>query len=323
LVRVGITQFGTKASLVLSLTGAPTDVFSAIQKLAQIKGTTAIGSGLTVGQQDIAAYGRSNVPHAILMLTNGNRNEGPDPGPIADSIKLANTSIFVVAIGEVYLPPVSALASSPSDVFVTDFGSSLDGPLFDISSSICGPTAPCAGAIDVELVLDGSGSINSSSWQLLLSFSRDLVNSFVVSSSLAKFGIVQFSDTAQQELILSADKNAILTKLQNMKQIAGGTYLGYGIGAGQTDIDSNGRQNVAHAMIIMTDGDSSGDPVSYATKAKNAGIILFCVGVGTGINLTQLNAVASLPLTDHVFLATDFGTLKSIEERIAEASCPN
>jgi len=308
--------------LSLSLTDSATDVWQAITKLVQILGTTSIGSGLTVGQQDIVSFGRKNVPHAILLITNDNWNDGPDPDPIAQAIKKANTTIFVLAIGEVYLPPVAALASSPDDVFVSNFGPTLDAPLFDISSSICGQTGPCDGQIDVELVLDGSGSIVPADWQLLLNFSRNLVSSFTVSPSKSRFGIVQFSDDAKQELALSSDKNEIQKILQNLKQMAGSTYLGRGIDVAQSDISAKGRSNTPHAMIILTDGDSSGDPIGAATRAKNAGTIIFCIGVGS-INLAQLNAVGSLPTTSHVFIATNFGSLQAVQEQIIDASCPN
>ena len=46
---------------------------------------------------------------------------------------------------------------------------------------------------------------------------------------------------------------------------------------------NGGRQNVPKIIIIITDGSSSGDPVTVAKKIRGTGIFTISVGIGSGI----------------------------------------
>lgn len=320
--RIGFTQFGSNAQSYLSLTYDISSIFQIIQKVTQMGGTTNIGDGLKVAQGDISSKGRDKIPHVILLITNGNQNSGPDANPIADEAKKNGTIIYIIAVGEVNLDLINPLASSPASthVFSSDFGK-LDDiiPLFSLSA--CGKEI-CNSSIDIELILDGSSSISSTSWKQLIDFSVNFVSSFIISPTETHIGIVQFASSSRLELSLSSNQTTTINILKSLKQMTGGTYLDLGINTAQSDISNKGRIDSPHVMVILTDGDSSGDPIGAATKAKKAGTEIFCVGIGSSINQAQLNAIASPPISTHVFLANDFGTLINIIKILISTTCP-
>jgi len=84
------------------------------------------------------------------------------------------------------------------------------------------------------------------------------------------------------------------------------------------------RPTSTHNILLITDGSQtvSGDPVKAAKTAKASGIQIFVVGVGSGINPTVLQAIASEPKNTHYFQITNFDALANILNTIATYTCP-
>ena len=86
---------------------------------------------------------------------------------------------------------------------------------------------------------------------------------------------------------------------------------------------SGNHRYVPKIGIIVTDGEAT-DKIkteAAAQKAKNNGITLFTVGIGSQINTQELNKIASSPTQEHVFLVTEFNKLLSIVSSVAEGTC--
>ena len=75
--------------------------------------------------------------------------------------------------------------------------------------------------------------------------------------------------------------------------------------------------------ILITDGEATDKTKTEAAAmaAKNNGITLFTVGIGSQINTQELNKIASSPTQEHVFLVTEFNKLLSIVSTVAEGTC--
>ena len=55
--------------------------------------------------------------------------------------------------------------------------------------------------------------------------------------------------------------------------------------------------------------------------ARSKGIELFAIGVGEGVDETELRAIASYPDSSHVFQVENYGALKHIRKVLASKAC--
>lgn len=199
----------------------------------------------------------------------------------------------------------------------------VSGPTATVGVQTITPT--CAVPLDVMAVLDGSSSIAPSDFALMQQFAKDLSAHFDISPANVHEGVVQFSSQGDGriEIGLSDDPAAIAAAIDAMTQLAGITDIEEGITIGQSELDANGRPGVPHVMIVLTDGvqTDEGDPEAAANAARNAGTEVFAVGVGPFIDQAELNAIASDPDAEHVFLVTDFADLQNVLDAIANAVC--
>jgi hypothetical protein len=190
-----------------------------------------------------------------------------------------------------------------------------------------GGNPSCEAAIDLMLVVDGSGSIFAHDFRTMQGFSQDLAGSFVISPEGAHVGVAQFSGEGQGRLEagLSSDAAAVKSAIDSMAQIEGFTDIQEGIQLGQAEMAAHSRAGVPHIMVVLTDGQQEGapgDPVAEAQSARNAGTEIFAIGVGGGPNLDQLNAIASDPDAGHVFSVEDFDGLASVLNQLVANTCP-
>ena len=84
------------------------------------------------------------------------------------------------------------------------------------------------------------------------------------------------------------------------------------------------RSNVPNIGVVLSDGVSN--DASYtatqAANARNAGITLFSIGIGSGIPMSELNEIATDPDSDHVFAVSSFSALDSIKSSFQAQACP-
>jgi hypothetical protein len=183
----------------------------------------------------------------------------------------------------------------------------------------------CDAVIDLMIIVDGSGSISSTNFNLIKAFSRGLVNSFVIGSRSAHMGVVQFASegTGRVHKNLSSDRNGILTAINKMNQIGGLTDIQEGLYLAQDQIARRGRgAPVPRAIVLLTDGydNEPGDPVAEAASAKGAGTVIYVVAVDSSY-MTMINAIASDPDDQYVFEVTGLQQLVSALYELADATC--
>lgn len=84
------------------------------------------------------------------------------------------------------------------------------------------------------------------------------------------------------------------------------------------------RSGVPNIGVILTDGRSNSYSytASEAANARNAGITIFAIGIGSGIPVGELNEMATDPDSDHVFAVSGFSALSSIQSTFQAQACP-
>ena len=74
-------------------------------------------------------------------------------------------------------------------------------------------------------------------------------------------------------------------------------------------------------MIVFTDGQSSGNVYHPAQQLKNIGVIIFSIGVGSGIDVSELKTMASDPVDAHVIILQNFNEMSILANNMSSATC--
>lgn len=173
---------------------------------------------------------------------------------------------------------------------------------------------PCLKNKDIMLVFDGSGSIAATDFAEMQSFGVQLVDGLEVSPTAAHFGVVQFSSSAQTEISLTDAASPVQNAINTMSKLGGGTDIDDGINQAQSEL-AGGRTDAPNVIVLLTDGQGSGTTAANAAKA--AGTTIICVGIGTGIDTAELEAIASSP--GFVFTPADFEALVYVLQALLPA----
>jgi len=83
------------------------------------------------------------------------------------------------------------------------------------------------------------------------------------------------------------------------------------------------RENVTRVGVIVTDGQSDEPELTFteAVLAKEAGIHMFAIGVGTNPAREELNVIASSPTVYYTFTVENYKALTSIRNLLAIKAC--
>ena len=185
--------------------------------------------------------------------------------------------------------------------------------------------------IDIYFVLDESGSVGFSNYQLMKQFVYDTVNNFDIGPDDTQVGVISFSSSATARFYLNTyhDKAALLTAINNLPYSSGGTNTAAALdllrqqGYTQANGGRPQSQAVPRIAVVITDGysNSYSATVSAATSAHNEDITLFSVGVGGNVNNAELDAIASDPSYVSTLTGFDTSQFDALQTTITNEAC--
>lgn len=168
--------------------------------------------------------------------------------------------------------------------------------------------AVCPFAMDVAFLLDSSGSIGQNNYLDMKRFINEVIDHFHISPKDTHVGVVSFSTQAQTEIRFTSKQtaDAIKPSVLNITYQGHGTYIDLGLKKTHMDLFSaqgGMRTNVPHILLVITDGKSNSGELKTRQQAqylKDDGIVIFALGIGSGIKMTELKAMVSME--PYVFL---------------------
>jgi RHS repeat-associated protein len=191
----------------------------------------------------------------------------------------------------------------------------------------------CFSYVDVMLTIDTSGSMGEKTSptnnNTKLQDAKIAATNFIshLNFQADRAGLVTFSNLSHLVLTLTSTNSmldsAILSLTNN-----GSTAIDTGISNAMKVLIANHNSNALPVMVLMTDG--SNDPVSTypitniykeAITAKNIGIRLVTVALGTNADAADLRNIASPPATNNFYDVTNSGLLLQIYNSIADVLC--
>lgn len=181
---------------------------------------------------------------------------------------------------------------------------------------------PCYNTNDLVIVLDGSGSIGNSNFETAKRFVDKLAAAYNVQSS-SRVSFITYSDTANSIISLTntLTPDAMSSIILSAPYRASVTYTDLGIDAAVREFTLYPR-TVPRNMVVLTDGIST-DPAATlvpADTAINMGIRTFQVGIGNGVNQSELLNIAN-GNQNRVFNANTFDDLVKLLNPLSRALC--
>ncbi|XP_021364449.1 uncharacterized protein LOC110457477 [Mizuhopecten yessoensis] len=203
---------------------------------------------------------------------------------------------------------------------LASLGSTAQGAATTVSPG-CG-TVPA----DIVFLLDSSGSVGSANFQKQKDFVAKFANSFDIGPRNVQIGVTTFSTAVHNQFNLNkySAKAPLVHAINAIPYNAGSTHTDIAIDyvTGHSFTPAAGdRDHVANILIVMTDGQSNNKPATLAaaTKLHAKNIKVFGIGIGSGIDRSELSHIA----TDakHVFTVSNFGALTTLQAELKKTAC--
>lgn len=178
-------------------------------------------------------------------------------------------------------------------------------------------------------MLDSSGSITSSNFQLVRSFVASVVMHLDIGPDKTRVGLITFSDiaTVQFRLDTYQTNTSLLQAIANIPYDNAYTNTPAGLNTLITQFSTaHGARPRSHLVpriaIVFTDGESNrggGPPatIAAANQVHTSNILTFAVGVGGSLNMDELNAIASDPDSQYVRLLSSFNANELISLQVS------
>ncbi|XP_028419056.1 cubilin-like [Dendronephthya gigantea] len=186
----------------------------------------------------------------------------------------------------------------------------------------------CTKKIDLGFVMDSSGSIGRHNFEKTKSFIKYFTDYFKISPNETRVSVITFATRptlhfgfsrefrTRQDLYLAIDK----IPYNGGKRNTAMALLNASIDMFHTQ---NGARisGIKRILIVLTAGKSTRDVHHPSQKLKNLGVVIFSIGVGSGIDVLELEKMASSPAKDHVFLIDNFNEFADLAHNMSFNAC--
>ncbi|XP_062579673.1 uncharacterized protein LOC134241654 [Saccostrea cucullata] len=178
--------------------------------------------------------------------------------------------------------------------------------------------------IDMGFILDESGSIGMDNFLVMLDFVKNVTEKFEIGPEAVEVALVKFESFANLEFGFGTYNNHhdLNVAIDNANYTGGGTNIAAGIRLARESVFRFGsRSSSTKVGLVITDGCSNiYDTVRESKYAKDEGIVLFALGIGS-ICDDELESLASDPNCTHVFFLSGFSDIDSLIYEIQKAAC--
>lgn len=182
----------------------------------------------------------------------------------------------------------------------------------------------CGGSkADIVFILDSSGSVGRQDFEKTKEFFKTMVGGFQIGPNNVRMASVTFSSLVRDTFQFN-EFNAVESLRKRVLEIpydSGGTNTHRALQYARVTSFSHARSDVSKIAVVITDGksNSKSKTLDEAEKLRNSGVIIFSVGVGTGVDRSELEGMASK--SSYVFDVATFNALESIRERLTDTAC--
>ena len=187
------------------------------------------------------------------------------------------------------------------------------------------------GGIDLVFVLDESGSIGPSGFELIRELVLNITSVLDIGLQRSLVGVILFGSTTSLEFFVTQHTNetSLLSAINKLIYGGGGTNTAKALDllrtAGEPGGALNLRSGFTHVAMLVTDGRSNDEQATItaagALHASNIYDQIYAIGV-SGADVTELNAVASDPSL--VFFTSNFDStgIAALQQNVTQQLKP-
>ncbi|XP_056131888.1 collagen alpha-1(VII) chain [Lampris incognitus] len=193
------------------------------------------------------------------------------------------------------------------------------------TTALPGPVCGKAKA-DIVFLMDESSSIGANNFVKMKDFIFRVATYFpTIGPQGTQIAVVHYSDEPRTEFRLSdfKDRNSVLRALRGLRYGGGNTKTGKGISFVLQEVfqESLGmRPEVAHALVLITDGRAQDDVLPPSRIARALGVSVLAVGVANA-DLEELRKIAFPTSYKNIFFSQTFDDFPSIEREFINSLC--
>ncbi|KAF7669026.1 hypothetical protein LDENG_00260370 [Lucifuga dentata] len=228
------------------------------------------------------------------------------------------------------LPPTKILITKKPPPSVTEdkTAGATTLRLTTFSTETTTPQKPVCGKAkeDIVFLVDESSSIGANNFIKMKDFIFRVATYFpVIGPQGTQIAVVHYSDEPRIEFRLSdyKDRNSVLRALRGLRYGGGNTRTGKGISYVLKELfqESLGmRQDVAHVVVLITDGRAQDDVVPPSRIARALGVSVLAIGVANA-DLEELHKIAAPTSYKNIFYSPTFDDFPSIEREFISSIC--
>ena len=182
-----------------------------------------------------------------------------------------------------------------------------------------------ANVYDVGFVLDVSGSIGRSGWEIEKTFTKKLARVIDISPSGGRAGVVLFNSYAYMRIKFNTHNTytAFAGGVDRLPFTGGGTSITWGLKIALSQLfqaSAGMRTNSYKEVVLITDGRDWGstDYDSIARQYRSRGIKIIIIGVGS---VDQRNLRKLVANSKDFYIANNFQQLDSFAENVGQTIC--
>ncbi|KAM6978379.1 uncharacterized protein LKV04_013778 [Tautogolabrus adspersus] len=261
----------------------------------------------------VGGRGAESVPQYLYVFSGG--RSGDDVRGPAQSLKENGIKTFTIGTQNSDTLEMQTISFTPSHYFhVMNFNnlqnvpSSVEATLRGVPEMPKFPTTDTSTKpeldlqrADIAFLLDGSDDMEASERQSL-DFVRDFVQQLKFGPNNVQVALIQYSKEPANEFLLTtySQKDDVLSHLSNVK-LKGGSVVNTGLALDYmknnvftASSGSRAQQGVPQILILLSGRKSNDDAFGPVDRLKNAGIVLFSIGVNNADRL-EMEQLAQSP----------------------------
>lgn len=186
----------------------------------------------------------------------------------------------------------------------------------------------CQTKADVTFIVDSSADVGQDNFQKQIDFIKQTVNNMDIAPDKTQVSLVTFSSGVYNQFFLNQyqTKADVLSAIDRIPYIAGRTHTSDALKyVTQTSFSPlhGARNNVPHIGILITDGPSTNKELTkvQGQVAKDNNVVMYTVGVGSGVDRDELSFVSSSPVQRYMLNAEHYGALNSLSGPLSTKLC--
>ena len=188
----------------------------------------------------------------------------------------------------------------------------------------------CNRSVDLVFLLDESGSVGSTNFQVSLDFVKNITKAFsdekLSGKNGTRLGLSTFSSSYRPEFYLSSYTNqaSYLSAIDRVSYSGGSTKLGDALQRILTDQFNETRglrpevDGLPRILIVLTDGKADDGISIPAQNVRDENIVIYAIGIAN-YDLDQLKKIASSE--SHIYTLSTFSDLEKFISTITSSTC--